>query len=964
MPDLLERLALALADRYTVESEIGRGGMATVYLAEDLRHDRKVAIKVLHPELAASVGAERFLQEIKTVAGLTHPHVLPLYDSGEADGLLYFVMPYVEGESLRQRLEREKQLPVEEAIRIAREVADALDHAHRNEVIHRDIKPANILLEEGHAVVTDFGVARAISAAGGEKVTATGMAVGTPAYMSPEQASGEEVDERSDIYALGCVLYEMLAGEPPLTGATPQSTAAKRLTDRPTPLGAMRSTVPGRLESLVERTLATSAVDRPATARQLAEELAEVRRSPEPAARRSPAARWLVPVLGLTVIAVVVAIVSMLTTDRSATRQARLLPVGADLGAQSIAVLPFANNTGADSLDWLRIGLADMLATNLAQLEAVRVVGVERLLDLMRQAGREETDRIPEDLALNIAAASGARTMIRAALAGGGSRLRMDVRLIDVSDGTIISAEPARGADLFALVDDVSARLLSRVLGEAITPTELTPVAQLTTTSLEAFREYQAGLLATNRFLPADAIEHYQRAVELDSTFALAWLGLGISTRGQMSADYLQRAEEYSADAPERDRLLIQAFLGIWEGGEYAGYFEELVAKYPDEKLGRVRLSDVYRDQGRHDEGRRLLEEVLRLDPYFIIALNQLIYLEADAGNEAAADSLSLRFIELEPDQWNPFDTRADILRMFGRHEESRAMHREAIRRNPRNRWSYWRLVRSYVEEGDPAGGRAALQPFLTTDDPDVAVYTRWLEAFTYTAEARYLAALDAYRGALAKATDVSQWPDLPANIGAHANATGAYEEAEEAFRELDRIEQLRGRALFGILSTNGKQGRFDEMTRVRDAAAADIDAAPESARMHIADGLIAWYRDGDAGETVRLFGEGRAAAGLTKTDALGSVQGEEVLALIAVGRASDALGIIDDLERFGTDDTQPILVHTAWYLRGRAYDAMDEAEPALESYERLLDLFGDRVREVVLFRDTPERVARLRGEP
>jgi serine/threonine-protein kinase len=216
MPDLLERLKSALADRYTVESQIGRGGMAVVFLAEDLRHERRVAIKILHPELAASVGAERFLQEIKTVAGLTHPHVLPLYDSGETDGLLYFVMPYVEGESLRQRLDRETQLAVDDAIGIAQEVADALDHAHQHGIVHRDIKPANILLEGGHAVVTDFGVARAISEAGGERVTATGMAVGTPAYMSPEQASGEEVDERSDLYALGCVLYEMLAGEPPL----------------------------------------------------------------------------------------------------------------------------------------------------------------------------------------------------------------------------------------------------------------------------------------------------------------------------------------------------------------------------------------------------------------------------------------------------------------------------------------------------------------------------------------------------------------------------------------------------------------------------------------------------------------------------------------------------------------------------------------------------------------------------
>ncbi len=232
MADLFARLQAALADRYTIERELGRGGMATVYLAQDLKHHRKVAIKVLKPELAAALGPERFLQEIEIAAGLTHPHILPLHDSGEATGVLYYVMPYVEGETLRNRLDRAGQLPLAEAVQITREVADALSYAHRHDVVHRDIKPENILLEAGHAVVSDFGIARAITAAGGEKLTGTGIAVGTPGYMSPEQgAASARVDERSDIYSLGCVLYEMLAGEPPYTGPSAQIVIAKRLTD-------------------------------------------------------------------------------------------------------------------------------------------------------------------------------------------------------------------------------------------------------------------------------------------------------------------------------------------------------------------------------------------------------------------------------------------------------------------------------------------------------------------------------------------------------------------------------------------------------------------------------------------------------------------------------------------------------------------------------------------------------------
>jgi len=326
MPDLLERLKSALADRYAVEREIGRGGMATVFLAEDLKHHRQVAVKVLHPELAASVGTDRFLREIEAVAGLTHPHVLPLHDSGEANGLLFYIMPYVEGESLRQRLNREKQLPVEEAIRITQDVAGALDHAHRHSLIHRDIKPGNILLEEGHAVVTDFGVARAISDAGTGKVTATGMALGTPAYMSPEQAAGEEVDERSDLYALGCVLYEMLAGEPPLTGATPQMIQARRMSETPTALHTLRDTVPPALDHVIARALARIPADRYATASQFGQALQAVLFAATPEAMADLAAtpgalamtpsavapgpkrkvsRWMlfaVPILGISVV--------------------------------------------------------------------------------------------------------------------------------------------------------------------------------------------------------------------------------------------------------------------------------------------------------------------------------------------------------------------------------------------------------------------------------------------------------------------------------------------------------------------------------------------------------------------------------------------------------------------------------------------------------------------------------------
>jgi Tol biopolymer transport system component/tRNA A-37 threonylcarbamoyl transferase component Bud32 len=259
----MERLRASLADRYHLDRELGQGGMATVYLADDLRHERKVAIKVLRPELAAVIGAERFLREIKTIANLQHPHILGLIDSGEVNGTAYYVMPFVEGESLRDRLAREKQLPIADAVRVATEVAGALDYAHRHGVVHRDIKPENILLHDGQALVADFGIALAVTSAGGTRMTETGMSLGTPHYMSPEQAMGErEITARSDVYALGAMTYEMLLGEPPFTGPTAQAIVAKVMTEKPAPLGARRETVSPAVEQAVLTALAKLPADR------------------------------------------------------------------------------------------------------------------------------------------------------------------------------------------------------------------------------------------------------------------------------------------------------------------------------------------------------------------------------------------------------------------------------------------------------------------------------------------------------------------------------------------------------------------------------------------------------------------------------------------------------------------------------------------------------------------------------
>jgi serine/threonine protein kinase len=342
--DALDRLTAALADRYRIERVLGAGGMATVYLADDLRHNRRVALKVMRSELTGALGPERFLREIETTAQLRHPNILPLLDSGEAGGMLYYVMPYVEGESLRASLGREKQLQLDDALRIAREVADALSYAHSRGVVHRDIKPENILLESGHAVVADFGIARAVDQAAGTNLTATGAAVGTPAYMSPEQASGSrDLDGRSDVYSLGCVVYEMLAGQAPFTGPTAESVVYQHLAAAPPSISGMRPAVPASVAAALQRALAKTPADRFRTVAQFAEALegrVSAAATPIPTAVATPVVlgrRWpRTAVLALAALAVLVGAVALgrrLLPGRAGTRHPRT----------TIAVLPLEN---------------------------------------------------------------------------------------------------------------------------------------------------------------------------------------------------------------------------------------------------------------------------------------------------------------------------------------------------------------------------------------------------------------------------------------------------------------------------------------------------------------------------------------------------------------------------------------------------------------------------------------------
>jgi serine/threonine-protein kinase len=588
MTDTLQRLMAALGERYALEREVGAGGMATVYLAKDLRHARPVAIKVVRPELTGPGGIARFLREIELAARLQHPHILPVFDSGTVDDgaggqTPYFVMPFVEGETLRGRLGREKQLPVDDAISLAAEVADALAYAHAHGVVHRDIKPENILMSGGHGVVADFGVAKAIESSASPSgevapgLTAIGLAIGTPHYMAPEQATGRDlVDARADQYSLGCVLYELLAGAPPFAGGAAQSVLAKNMTAPRPHVGRVRHDVPEALEDVIIRAMAIDPADRFPDMSALAAALRQAR-----AATRTRK-KTMVVIAAAAIAAGAAGAVAWLATRPSA--------IAVTEEAETIAVLPF--NVSGPGVEVLGEGMVDLLTTNLQGVGGIHTVDPRRILKRWGKRGAEETGSVDEALALGRELQAG--SVVLGSAVSTGETVRLAADLYSVGGGERLGRAQVDGpADsVLPLVDRLSVALL-RDVWRSREPLPNLDIASLTTDSLAALRAYLQGERYYRRFTLDSALAAYTRAVEVDSTFALAHLRRALVygwTGGYGSPASHQAAEagfRFAQRLPPRSRRLLEGYRAFEEGSPRAiDSMRAYVAEYPEDPEG------------------------------------------------------------------------------------------------------------------------------------------------------------------------------------------------------------------------------------------------------------------------------------------------------------------------------------------------------------------------------------------
>ena len=604
--DQVERLNAALVGRYVIERELGSGGMATVYLAEDVKHNRDVAIKVLRPEVASVLGPDRFMREVQIAARLNHPHILALHDSGEVGGFLFYAMPHIKGESLRHKLNREKQVSIEEALSITRQVASALEHAHSQQVVHRDIKPENILLYEREAIVADFGIALAVSGVPNERLTETGVLVGTPEYMSPEQAAGEPaLDARSDVYSLACVLYEMLAGEPPYTGPTAQAVIAKRMIDPVPAVRRLRATVPAGVEQALMKALAKVPADRFESAAAFAEALA-----------------------------------------KPAENQPR---------PRSVAVLPFLNLSADPENEYFADGITEDVIAQLSKIRALKVISRTSVMAFKK---RDQTLR-------EIGAKLAVATVLEGSVRRAGDRVRIVAQLIDAETDQHLWAETydRQLTDIFAIQTDVALQIAAALQAE-LSPDERIRIGKEPTSDLQAYQLYLQGRHCFIRYTVEGmqkSIEYFEQAIERDPSYALAYAGLAMAYTemcevGALGAEQAYpRAKAAGAKALELDSELgeahcVLAFVKFvhdfdWSGAEQE--FKRALELSPSSADTYDLYARMCSALERHTDAVAMEQRAYELDPLYHPTAIATTLLRAGRYDEAL--QAATRAIELDP---------------------------------------------------------------------------------------------------------------------------------------------------------------------------------------------------------------------------------------------------------------------------------------------------------------------------
>jgi serine/threonine-protein kinase len=800
--DLFAAVQHALEPQYRLERELGRGGMGVVFLATDTALDRRVAIKVVHPELAAHTSiVRRFLAEARTIAKVRHPSIVAVHAAGTADDLLYYVMDEVAGESLRQRLAREGRLPTADVSRIVADLAAALDAAGRAGVVHRDVKPENVLLEEGsgRAMLADFGIARAMVVESGGSSTGQGVAVGTPAYMSPEQAAGEEVDGRSDIYALGVVAYEMLAGHPPFTG-TNRVVVSRHIAERPAPIDKARPDCPRPLVGAIMKALEKHPNDRWQTGEELRQAVAGERAAPTKSRKRQ----------GLMVAAAIA--LAAVGTTLGVARRSEGPPAGVN-PRHSMLILPFDNLRKDQSTDWMREGSVSMLGLNLAQWNDLTVVDHERMHDLLAKHDVKTGDNLGLELARRLARDAGVWTVVLGDFTQAGDSLHLVARVYDVATGArvdVARVDDRSGDDVRPLFDQLAAKLLD--LSGAPNELEI-GLARSTTQSLAAYRAYLTGVERLNRWDLAGAERELGRAVGIDSAFGLAYYKLALTrgwlvgTNDSIADQAMVRATAHSTNLPVHERTVINAYRAFI-GGEFASardLYQQLLARDPADKDAWYGLGEAwYHDNTVVDQAPamtqalRAFRHTLSLDPDYALAYDHVQEMLSSAASPrpyyalVTPDSFALA---AAPDG-GPLLDSVVLNDAVGRaRAEALSTARTWVSAQPTTLRAHGAMVDAYVLSGNYQAAMTEVDRYRLTSPvhpelPFVEARIRFASGDVDSAAAQLRTALDSVA-----AQDFRPYQGTPTvvyDIAAAANVFAYQGDLDNAAKALDLADQVR----------------------------------------------------------------------------------------------------------------------------------------------------------------------------
>lgn len=841
--DLVRRVADALGPQYRLEGELGRGGMGVVFLARDTTLDRPVAVKVVHPELAGHESiVRRFLDEARTIARLRHPNIVTVHSSGASGELLWYVMDQVPGETLRARLDRDGRLPADEVTRITADLAGALDAAGAAGVVHRDVKPENILLEAGtgRPLLADFGIARAMEANQTDPRTALGVAVGTPTYMSPEQAAGEVVDSRSDLYALGVVAYEMLTGKPPFQG--PQRlVVSQHLSQRPTPVRKSRPEASPILADAIMRALEKNPADRWQTGAELRAALLGGSTARRPGGRgsrvTSPRVRRLAVGVG-AVLLLGIGAVALLGRKNGP-------PAGVN-PRLSLMVLPFTNLRNNSSLDWLREGSVSMLALNLSQWNDLQVVGSERLHDLLDRHDITEGQTIGLEMARRLARDAGVWTVVMGDYDQVGDSLHLTARVFDVYTGRKVETaevSAAPGEDVRPVFDQLAAELLDLSGAPADTRTALW---EATTSSLEAFRAYLQGVEALNNWDLATAETALKQATDMDSTFGLAYYKYAL-TRGwlvgaddSLSTDAMARAMAHSATLPERQRTIISAYSAFIDG-EYAdarGLYGSLIARDSNDTdawygLGDAWYHDMMAREGHATamtESLRAFRKALALDPSYVLAYEHVEEMLTSASRRGSPMALMPgdSFVPAYDSLQRPrLDSAAASAAARRAQDAVMTLARNWVATQPAALRSHSALVDAFLAAGDypsalvELGRLRALSP-NHPEIPFMEARVRFLSGNVDEASRLLRLALDS--SAPGDFAGFRSTPSVFQDVAAAANVFAYQGDVANATRAIEFADQVRS-AVFGSDGMGGQGWRRNALAQLFNAL-----GAPESA--------------------------------------------------------------------------------------------------------------------------------------